>query len=394
MLIVPTEKLVDWKNPPVITLALVIINCLILFLAPADTLRHNRWVMEFGFIPVQHKPITFISHAFLHGDFEHLFGNMLFLFLIGFAVENVLGRWLYLTFYLLSGLAAVLLFWALNFDSDIPLVGASGCIAGLMGLYAGLFGMRKIRFFYSVIFYFGYATAPALILLPIWLFKEYYQLRWGEDDHVAYTAHMGGLIGGGLLGVVIKKFQGKVDTAYLNESQRLESRNNRYEQGILALKGLQIEKALAIFQGLTQENPEDLEALAQYCKVLKLKPNHPDYPRMTNKLLCLPPTAKISFREIHDMFLDYRKSKYDPLSPELLVELGKRCCREGYEETALLIAKDFWVHPPVDNAAAELFLFLVTYFKRKGDFSKEKQYLSLLQQLFPHHRATLQAQNL
>ena len=138
-----------------------------------------------GFTPSSAEPAAFLTYMFLHGSLEHLIGNMIFLLVVGLAVELALGWRTYLGFYLGCGLAAVTLYWAVYSTSDMPLVGASGAIAGLMGLYAVLFGARRIRFFYWIVVYFDYVKAPAIILFPLWVANELVQLTWGGASSVA-----------------------------------------------------------------------------------------------------------------------------------------------------------------------------------------------------------------
>src|SRR5207253_3231721 len=128
----------------------------------------------------------------------HLLGNMLVLGVVGYIVEEVLGRRRYFAFYLLSGIASIALYWVCNRDSAVPALGASGAIAGVMGMYSVLFGLRRINFFYSLLVYFDIARAPAIVLLPVWLANEAYQLMV-VGGHVNYLAHIGGLLGGAAL---------------------------------------------------------------------------------------------------------------------------------------------------------------------------------------------------
>ncbi|BFM21453.1 rhomboid family intramembrane serine protease [Gilvimarinus japonicus] len=151
--------------------------------------------LQAGLIPAQARPFTFISSMFLHGGWGHLLGNMVFLFLFGFTLERALGTVRYLAGYLLSGIAADALFIAISPDSLVPLVGASGAISGLMGMYLALYRLRKIRFFYSALFYFGEFVAPALWVFPVWIAKELYG-HFFVDSNTAYWAHIGGLLAG------------------------------------------------------------------------------------------------------------------------------------------------------------------------------------------------------
>lgn len=151
---------------------------------------------------------------FLHGSFWHLAGNMVFLFIFGFALEAALGRATYLGLYLLSGLCSGLLWWALD-PSWVPGIGASGAISGLMGMYIGVYGLRRIQFFYWLGPLMGYLKAPALWILPLWLGKELFGLIRAAD-HVNYYAHIGGLVSG-FLAVWLPRKLGRmpVDEAYL-----------------------------------------------------------------------------------------------------------------------------------------------------------------------------------
>lgn len=394
MLIVPLEKSIDWKKPPLVTLLLIVANSLIFFFGPDGTDRHEYWVAHYGFIPAEHRPITFLTHAFLHGGLGHLLGNMVFLFLVGFAVETSLGSWLYLTFYLIAGQCAVTLFWLLDPDSTAPLVGASGCIAGLMGLYSALFGLRRIRFFYSLLFYFGYASAPAIILLPVWVLNEIYQFYSGEDSQVAYAAHVGGLLGGGLLGFVVKRFDGKVDTAYLDESERIQSRNRRFEEGINQLKALEIEKAYATFNRLSEDDPNDIEVLLQLYKVAKFKPQTLLYRQAAERVLRLPPNPKISVKDLHEIFVDNSRFNPSPLPPEVLAPLAKRFCNGGFADTAESIAQGLLDTAADAPATAELLLILATSLGRVGQKDKQRRYLNVLLEKFPHHESVGMARHM
>ena len=166
MFIYPVEKPIDWKKPPLVTAFIILINCFIIFIEPHYDQNSVSWTIIYGFIPDKHRAFTFITYMFLHDGSEHLIGNMVILFLVGFTVEAVIGPMRYLAFYLLSGLCSVMLFWGIYPDSQIPLVGASGCVAGVMGMYSALFGIQKIRFFYIILFYFGYARLPAIRVVP------------------------------------------------------------------------------------------------------------------------------------------------------------------------------------------------------------------------------------
>ena len=106
--------------------------------------------LRYGFIPDQKSLLTSFTYMFMHGSTGHLLGNMIFLWIVGCMLEMGLGRLQYAVLYILGGLCAVWLFWLIYMNSTIPLVGASGSIAGLMGAFAVLFGKKRVKIFYSL----------------------------------------------------------------------------------------------------------------------------------------------------------------------------------------------------------------------------------------------------
>jgi membrane associated rhomboid family serine protease len=149
---------------------------------------------------INHQPtplpvyFNFLSSMFMHGDFMHLFGNMLFLWIFGDNIENLLGHIRYALFYIVCGIAAALAQIILGPDSIIPMLGASGAISGVLGGYMLLFPTRKVR---ALIFRI-ITTVPAYVALGIWIG---YQIILGfltpaGTGGVAYAAHIGGFIAG------------------------------------------------------------------------------------------------------------------------------------------------------------------------------------------------------
>jgi membrane associated rhomboid family serine protease len=164
-------------------------------LAQAPTFR-------FGYIPAHQWSLGLVTSQFMHGGWLHLIGNMWFLWLVGCNVEDRWGRLLFPFFYLAAGAAAALTHGFQAKDSLVPLIGASGAVAGAMGAFLARFAKTEIRFFW---FYFlmlqprwGTFGAPAYVMLPLWAAV---QLLWGllmpaELGGVAYAAHVGGFVFG------------------------------------------------------------------------------------------------------------------------------------------------------------------------------------------------------
>lgn len=140
---------------------------------------------------------NFLSSMFMHGDIMHIFGNMLFLWIFGDNLENLLGHLRFAIFYLVCGIAAALAQVVMEPSSAIPMLGASGAISGVLGGYLLLFPQRRVR---AIIFNF-LTTVPAFVALGLWIG---YQILLGflapaGQGGVAYAAHIGGFIAGVVL---------------------------------------------------------------------------------------------------------------------------------------------------------------------------------------------------
>lgn len=170
-----------------------------------------------GQIPHYNTPLpvyfNFLSSMFMHGDIMHIFGNMLFLWIFGDNIENLIGHFRYAIFYIICGIAAAFGQIVMNTDSIIPMLGASGAISGVLGGYMLLFPTKKVR---ALIFRIV-TTVPAYVALGLWIG---YQIVLGfltpaGGGGVAYAAHIGGFIAGVAL---IKIFAiGKSNTPLPNQ---------------------------------------------------------------------------------------------------------------------------------------------------------------------------------
>ncbi len=140
---------------------------------------------------------NFVSSMFMHGDFMHLFGNMLFLFIFGDNLENLMGHMRYAIFYVICGFIAAFSQIFMDTSSVIPMLGASGAISGVLGGYLMLFSKRGGR---ALIFNFM-TTVPAYVALGIWIGFQIIQgyLSDQTGGGVAYAAHIGGFVAGLLL---------------------------------------------------------------------------------------------------------------------------------------------------------------------------------------------------
>lgn len=358
-----------------------------------DELLGRSTSFAYGFTPAAHEPLTLLSYMFLHGDFGHLLGNMVFLLLLGLAVELALGWRAYLGFYFASGLGAVLLFWAVYPSSGIPLVGASGAIAGLMGLYALLFGTRRIRFFYWVVFYFDYVKAPAIILFPLWIANELYQLLGGGVSGVAYVAHIGGLLVGGTLAVAIKRLPGRVNTDYLDASERSESKLRDLERSRELLGRLEIDRAKTVLRGLHRQHPGDREILLQLYRAEKFTAEAPQYHEIARRVLALSSDEPEIVQDVHDTFCDYVSTTGGKIcvAPAQLAQLAIRFSRRDFLETAERIVANVLKLSATTPGLEQALLSVGKAHQRARNDALYRRYLKVLVNQFPKSPAAAAA---
>jgi membrane associated rhomboid family serine protease len=145
--------------------------------------------------------ISIITSMFLHGGWMHLIGNMTYLYIFGDNVEETLGKTKFIIFYLLTGGFAALSQSILDTDSTIPMIGASGAIAGVLGAYLVLFPKAKIKVFFWFIIFFKVFKIRAFIVLGGWIFIQFLSFSGNDlnSGGVAYAAHIGGFISGVIL---------------------------------------------------------------------------------------------------------------------------------------------------------------------------------------------------
>lgn len=164
----------------------------------SDARSLNGFFYTYGMVPayITQSGLDYaaVTHMFLHGGWGHLLGNMLFLWIFGDNMEDALGHKRFAAFYLISGLCAAGVQYAADPTSDIPMVGASGAIAGVLGGYLLLYPRARVDVLFIFIIFFRIFPIPAWIVLGVWFGMQI--LSSGANDGVAYLAHIGGFIGG------------------------------------------------------------------------------------------------------------------------------------------------------------------------------------------------------
>lgn len=293
-------------------------------------------IYGYGFIPKESRAITFITTQFLHGGIMHVVGNMVFLLFLGIAVENIFGSFRYLFFYIIGGCAATAFYSLFTSDSIIPLVGASGAIAGLMGMYAISYGFRKIRFFYNILFYFNYVKAPALIMFPMWLANEFLQYFTNEGSNVAYMAHAGGLIGGAAIAAFMSLFKSGVDREYMDENVTQDNLADHMAEANALMGQLEFEKAKRIYMQVVADHPDNLDALKKLFTIEKHKPESLDFISISNKIFKIEDNSQPVIEDVNKIFKEYLMltNNSAQLDTSHMIGLAIRFCNHGFLEDA------------------------------------------------------------
>lgn len=190
------------NRTPIVTWALIAINISIFAGYYLTLFQDERLLGQFfyhwGFVPAEASGLTVVTSMFLHGGLIHLAGNMLFLWVFGDNMEDQMGHVGFLAFYLLSGIAAVGAQYIADPGSQIPMVGASGAIAGVMGGYLLMFPRARVDILLFFVIIIRIIPVPAWIVLGAWFAIQLVQGFVTPEDigGVAYWAHAGGFMAG------------------------------------------------------------------------------------------------------------------------------------------------------------------------------------------------------
>jgi membrane associated rhomboid family serine protease len=207
--VIPLKDNVPTRTVPIIAVSFIFVNILIflwqrLTLQSAATEQLYRY---YGFVPqeliaslttqwtlVPYNVMTIFTSMFLHGGFLHLAGNMLYLWIFGNNIEDALGHMRFIFFYLVSGLIAAAFQFLYDPSSNVPMIGASGAISGVLGAYLVLYPYARVKTLFIIFIFIKIFEVPAILLLTIWFFVQVFYST--AMDGVAWYAHIGGFIFG------------------------------------------------------------------------------------------------------------------------------------------------------------------------------------------------------
>ena len=238
-MLLPIGDDITKRHLPIVTGILIIANVLVFALqtnayvaADDEELFHNVTEMysTWGFVPAKvfsagsgpKEWMTLVTHMFMHGGFMHLLGNMIVLWAFGYSLEGTFGWATFLGMYLAWGLVAAFANAIPNLSSEIPCVGASGAIAGVMGAYTLMFGYNtNIRTVFFFMYRFHVIHIPASVFGGIWIIMQFWNASFAdmESGGVAWFAHIGGFIAGV---VTMAVFKGDAKTVLVESRGELQ----------------------------------------------------------------------------------------------------------------------------------------------------------------------------
>ncbi len=223
-LMIPIKDTIPSRTYPIVTISLIAVNS-VLFLFENFLGPHlNEFIFAYGVIPAKYfhlgevakwdlvdRFLPLFTSIFLHGGWFHLIGNMIYLWIFGDNVEDMMGHLKYLIFYLLCGISANYAHIYTNASSLMPTIGASGAVAGVMGAYLILFPRSKVWTLFPIFFFIQIIRIPAFALLGFWFLMQFFMgffslgVSPGLGSGVAWWAHIGGFACGALLVFIFKK---------------------------------------------------------------------------------------------------------------------------------------------------------------------------------------------
>jgi membrane associated rhomboid family serine protease len=216
------------RNPsgtfPYVTIGIIVINILIFLYELSLGSGLGEFIMKFGVVPLkvsyysQVPDLTFIntffpfiSSMFLHGGFVHLIGNMWFLWIFGDNIEDKLGHFKFIAFYFLCGIIASSVHVFFNSQSNVPCVGASGAIAGVLGAYMVTFPRARVVTIVPLFVFIQVMELPAIVVLGFWFVIQFFNgaasiTASASGAGVAWWAHIGGFAAGVIILYIIRIF--------------------------------------------------------------------------------------------------------------------------------------------------------------------------------------------
>ncbi|MCF6150486.1 MAG: rhomboid family intramembrane serine protease [Candidatus Kuenenia sp.] len=210
------------RNPsgtfPLVTVIIILINVLVFLFELSLGKNLTYFLFYYGVVPIKvfqsadipeatttNTYFPFLSYMFLHGGFVHLLGNMWYLWIFGDNIEDMLGRFRFVVFYLICGIGSAVVHVFFNSRSGVPCIGASGAVAGVLGAYMICYPRARVLVLLPLLFIWQFIELPAFIVLGFWFLIQFFNgtaaIANTQGGGVAWWAHIGGFV----LGIILVK---------------------------------------------------------------------------------------------------------------------------------------------------------------------------------------------
>jgi len=200
---IPLRDVIPSRSTPVVTIAIIAANALAFAYQLSLGDRGQAFIFDYGLVPAEFSVLTLVTSMFLHGGLLHFGGNMLYLWIFGDNVEDRMGPGRFVVFYLLCGAAAALAQTWMAPSSQVPMVGASGAIAGVMGAYFVMYPRSRIVTLIPIFIFIQLVEVPAVVFLGLWFLLQFVSgvgtalsPEAGITGGIAFWAHVAGFVAG------------------------------------------------------------------------------------------------------------------------------------------------------------------------------------------------------
>ncbi|MCB9654795.1 MAG: rhomboid family intramembrane serine protease [Deltaproteobacteria bacterium] len=350
-------------------------------------------IAQLGYRPKSDGLLAMLTYMFAHGGWMHLIGNMFFLYLAGTTIEDHWGRWRFLLLYLAGGIVAAFAYRLMNPGSDVPLVGASGAIATAMGAFFVQFARTPIKFFYAIWFFVfraGTFSAPAWVVLPLWLAQQLVSLSAEAADGVGYSAHAGGFLFGAAIAGGVRLLGW--DRHFDEEVERAAggwSEDPRYLESVAQRDAQDYAAALRTVSAFLRQSPGHLKAkelaFELACEVGDAS--------IINKLAptVLPRWAKDDPQRALSIYLRW-DATFPPMDERLLVAVLTAAAKLGNLDVAQEIAGRFFREFKKSRSTPRVLWMMTELYANEERFETAAKFAGKLVGEHPHDAFAHQAE--
>ncbi len=355
---------------------------------------------SYGFKSAQPSLLDLGRSFFLHGSWQHLLGNVIFLFFVGMNLEILIGSFVFVLSLAVIHTMTVCVFGYLYPFSLIPLIGASGGIAGLLGIHALMYRFKKIDFFVNILFYFNTLKLPGMIVIPLWLGWELLEYYLHPVSSQSYSSHLSGFVTGLLIGALLYRMKyGSQGQSSKGQERKFLDFQSQYNRALDHLSELNFPQAKRILFELHENYPQNQEVLFNLFNVTKIEPSSDDYHLVIGKILSLKDNSKACVSMTNIIFKNYIKNAEPSIrfDPNVFLNVLHKFRRYGYLDDAEKILKifvQFNKSGKLDEMIAREQLQLVRSFMNKNDTVKAKRILDWCWQLYPQTASAKEAKRI